>query len=255
LFVLIHAGVGSTYGGVPVSRVGSSLRHRPTTSSAPASRSRSPASIRSSRSTSCGTLPDDHPLAWAKTHKHASGPFCWIVGDVAPLAEPFKMKGRQGLYKVDVDDRPPPGQGAALAGVEPKRSLRTELAPPAMGGLFNGRLCSGWDGSFVSLIDGSIRRAAGNGGGTLQISDESRRLGTGARPLDFADVLLDALDADQSNQSSYAKSLGLTEQTMRHYLNGSTTPSVARVLDAIDSGGMSRTCTCDSCSCSPAAAS
>lgn len=60
-----------------------------------------------------------------------------------------------------------------------------------------------------------------------------------ARPLDFADVFRAAIDADDSNLSSYARQLHWTAQLCTHYRRGVSTPSVARLLEAIDSGRMS----------------
>src|SRR4051812_28468559 len=98
--VLIHAGVGSTYGGLPVSKWGAyygvpNHEQHPGFAIAVA-RFDAILPIDEVRA-----LPQDHPLAWAKAHKHTSGPFCWIVGDVCPLAEPFKLTGWQRIYRTD----------------------------------------------------------------------------------------------------------------------------------------------------------
>lgn len=37
-------------------------------------------------------------------HEHAEGPFCWLLRNVRPLREPFRINGKQGLWTWDVPD-------------------------------------------------------------------------------------------------------------------------------------------------------
>ena len=41
-------------------------------------------------------LHEDFP--WLPTHKHALGPWCWILDDVVEFPEPVPFKGAQGLW-------------------------------------------------------------------------------------------------------------------------------------------------------------
>lgn len=44
----------------------------------------------------CGDYADRYP--WLKGHRHALGPWCWVLGDVAVLQEPVPARGAQGLW-------------------------------------------------------------------------------------------------------------------------------------------------------------
>lgn len=50
--------------------------------------------------------PEDLPL-WIADDPHfqwwASGPWCWVVDQVAPLAEPIPMRGALGLWRVPME--------------------------------------------------------------------------------------------------------------------------------------------------------
>lgn len=36
-------------------------------------------------------------------HKHAEGPWCWVLANVRKLAEPIVCSGKQGLWDIDID--------------------------------------------------------------------------------------------------------------------------------------------------------
>jgi hypothetical protein len=44
-------------------------------------------------------LSDTHPLGWVKNHKHANGPYCWVLGNIKPLSQPIYTRGAQGLWE------------------------------------------------------------------------------------------------------------------------------------------------------------
>lgn len=47
------------------------------------------------------TLPAN--LAWIDTHPHASGPWCWIIGEVRRFVPAIPYRGGQGLFHVPDD--------------------------------------------------------------------------------------------------------------------------------------------------------
>jgi hypothetical protein len=46
----------------------------------------------------------EHPATWPAayqhlaTHKHANGPWCWVLENVRPLTEPLECRGAQGPW-------------------------------------------------------------------------------------------------------------------------------------------------------------
>lgn len=40
-----------------------------------------------------------HP--WLRVHDHTSGPWCWVLQEVRPLAKPIPYRGAQGLWTFD----------------------------------------------------------------------------------------------------------------------------------------------------------
>ncbi len=50
------------------------------------------------------TLTDCVPLAQVRGMAHASGPWCWLLADIHPLA-PIPAIGRQGLWTPSIDPR------------------------------------------------------------------------------------------------------------------------------------------------------
>lgn len=38
------------------------------------------------------------------SHEHAEGPWCWVLDEVVPLDEPIPAKGKQGIWKWDIND-------------------------------------------------------------------------------------------------------------------------------------------------------
>lgn len=42
----------------------------------------------------------DAKYPWLKTHRHASGPYCWVLADVCQIAPPQPWKGKQGLFNI-----------------------------------------------------------------------------------------------------------------------------------------------------------
>lgn len=40
---------------------------------------------------------------WLITHAGAFGPYCWVLENVRPLNTPIPMRGRQGLFTIDLD--------------------------------------------------------------------------------------------------------------------------------------------------------
>lgn len=148
LTVLIHAGAGRKYQGRPVEDWAHHFGIAPDTL-------RPRFAIAMARVVSIlpvnevRALPDDHPLAWAKDHMHTSGPFCWILGDVCPIDagavidvnERGEMRGLPGLQKTEVDADRLPAKAQRWLGLRPgpklrAAPLRTDIAPPAVGGLF-----------------------------------------------------------------------------------------------------------------------
>jgi hypothetical protein len=47
---------------------------------------------------------DKHP--WLPKHPHTEGPWCWIVANPVPFAEPVPWRGALGLFDVKVSDLP-----------------------------------------------------------------------------------------------------------------------------------------------------
>jgi hypothetical protein len=47
-----------------------------------------------------GWLEEEFPpgYEWLGTHRHAQGPWCWVVGDPEPFKEPIPRSGAQGLW-------------------------------------------------------------------------------------------------------------------------------------------------------------
>lgn len=41
----------------------------------------------------------DAELPWLRRHQHASGPFCWVLADVQPLARPIPYRGALSLWE------------------------------------------------------------------------------------------------------------------------------------------------------------
>lgn len=46
---------------------------------------------------SAGRLPVE--LQWLTAHKHVSGPWCWVLGNVRVLAKPIPYKGSQRIWR------------------------------------------------------------------------------------------------------------------------------------------------------------
>lgn len=44
----------------------------------------------------------DDIYPWAKAHRHAEGPWCWVLGDVVALAQPIPARGAQGLWNFNM---------------------------------------------------------------------------------------------------------------------------------------------------------
>ena len=41
------------------------------------------------------------------SHKHAEGPWCWILEDIVPITPPVRMRGAQGLWDTSYDPKVP----------------------------------------------------------------------------------------------------------------------------------------------------
>jgi hypothetical protein len=48
-----------------------------------------------------GDFDQKHP--WLRTHEHTSGPWCWILANVAAIG-PWPWRGAQGLFEIDSDE-------------------------------------------------------------------------------------------------------------------------------------------------------
>lgn len=48
-------------------------------------------------------LPNDSPLAWAKTHRHTEGPICFVLDNIIRLPTPIPYTGAQGLFDIPAD--------------------------------------------------------------------------------------------------------------------------------------------------------
>ncbi len=42
----------------------------------------------------------DAEFPWLRSHEHANGPWCWVLADIEPLAEPIPWRGMQGLFEI-----------------------------------------------------------------------------------------------------------------------------------------------------------
>jgi hypothetical protein len=42
----------------------------------------------------------DEKWPWLSTHRHTSGPYCWILQDIRVLSNPITMSGAQGVWSV-----------------------------------------------------------------------------------------------------------------------------------------------------------
>lgn len=53
-----------------------------------------------------GLLDDRYP--WLRTHAHATGPWCWILGETKALAMPVPARGAQNLWEMPWPPESPP---------------------------------------------------------------------------------------------------------------------------------------------------
>lgn len=73
------------------------------------------------------------PFEWLRTHKHVSGPWCWILENIRPLAVPIPCKGAQGLWEFNQTE----GLATLEIGAMPPNAASTG-AKLAESGLFGG---------------------------------------------------------------------------------------------------------------------
>ncbi len=46
----------------------------------------------------CRPLP--YSLHWLYSHEHTEGPWCWVLANVKPLANPIRYRGAQRLFEI-----------------------------------------------------------------------------------------------------------------------------------------------------------
>ena len=42
----------------------------------------------------------DGKFPWLRTHRHANGPWCWVLADIVALPKPIEWRGMQGLFDI-----------------------------------------------------------------------------------------------------------------------------------------------------------